>query len=272
MHGAITQLLIWIVIMFNSQNYNLTKQAAIFLPVCLAFISYMTSQFIMTSQQQMMIFSIILIMTSQLSLLYLQTQVPIVQHPQPVKSVARCISWLHKSRKWQGQYDPESIVLLGHSAGGHLATLLALDNTYLTNAGCHPSVIKGIISMSGVYSVPRIATSWMAKHFIIIPGFGTDQSEWEKSSPLTHVKNRAMNGIGIPKFLLFCAESEFPFLQKDASDLSDKFNEFDVSHEYFTIKGTNHFTIASNFGRYSEHYNEHVTKRCIDFILGTGSM
>ena len=44
------------------------------------------------------------------------------------------------------------MALVGHSAGGHIVSLLALDESYLQQAGVDADSIKGIVSISGVYS------------------------------------------------------------------------------------------------------------------------
>lgn len=48
--------------------------------------------------------------------------------------------------------DSSRMALVGHSAGGHIVSLLALDESYLQQAGVNADSIKGIVSISGVYS------------------------------------------------------------------------------------------------------------------------
>ena len=47
--------------------------------------------------------------------------------------------------------DPERIFLMGHSAGAHIAALLALDDRYLRAVGLDRSALRGIIGIAGPY-------------------------------------------------------------------------------------------------------------------------
>ena len=58
------------------------------------------------------------------------------------KCVARSLRWLVDYGQTTGHFDPTSIILVGHSAGGHLVSLVALDHHYLTDAGVSPNFIK----------------------------------------------------------------------------------------------------------------------------------
>src|SRR5262245_21362401 len=48
---------------------------------------------------------------------------PAVKHPEHVKDVARAFAWTRKNIAAYGG-DPDRIILAGHSAGGHLVSLL----------------------------------------------------------------------------------------------------------------------------------------------------
>ena len=47
--------------------------------------------------------------------------------------------------------DAERLVLMGHSAGAHMAALLALDTRYLAAAAACPAASAGVIGLSGPY-------------------------------------------------------------------------------------------------------------------------
>src|SRR5262249_57554533 len=48
----------------------------------------------------------------------------------------------------------KQIFLAGHSAGGHLAALVATDECYLKAHGMGTADLKGVIAFSGVYKIP----------------------------------------------------------------------------------------------------------------------
>ena len=79
---------------------------------------------------------------------------PEVRFPFWMKDAARAVRWVRDSiGKFGG--DPRRIFVMGHSSGAHSATLLALDDHYLRNAGVPPSAIRGFISLAG-----PVATTW----------------------------------------------------------------------------------------------------------------
>lgn len=49
--------------------------------------------------------------------------------------------------------DPSQIFLSSHSAGGHLAATLVCDEQWLQEVNLTRSVIRGVISISGIYYV-----------------------------------------------------------------------------------------------------------------------
>ena len=56
------------------------------------------------------------------------------KHPTNVQDVAQALAWVHDHVAEHGG-DPERIFLMGHSAGAHLAALVATDERHLKAAG-----------------------------------------------------------------------------------------------------------------------------------------
>lgn len=75
---------------------------------------------------------------------------PEVRYPVFVEDVAHAIRWLHHEG---GQYGfPEGpTFLMGHSAGAHIACLVALDERFQALADMALEKVAGIIGLSGVY-------------------------------------------------------------------------------------------------------------------------
>ena len=72
--------------------------------------------------------------------------------------MARAFAWTyHNVARYGG--DPERIVVVGHSAGGHLASLLVTDPGYLADPALRlprevRQFLRGVIGVCGVYRVP----------------------------------------------------------------------------------------------------------------------
>jgi acetyl esterase/lipase len=75
---------------------------------------------------------------------------PDVRFPAFMDDAAAAVAWTHTHGAAYGG-DPDHIFLMGHSAGGHIAALLALDTRYLVAAGVSPGAIAGVIGLAGPY-------------------------------------------------------------------------------------------------------------------------
>ena len=77
---------------------------------------------------------------------------PEVKFPVFMDDAAQALAWVHANIYRYGG-DPQKIFVMGHSAGGHMAALLALDPTYTRAAGLPDNAIKGMIGLAGPYAM-----------------------------------------------------------------------------------------------------------------------
>src|SRR4051794_29800740 len=81
--------------------------------------------------------------------------VPNVTVNEMTGDVAKAIRWTHDHAKEFGG-DPNSIIVMGHSAGAHLAALVCTDDRYLKAEGLSLSIIKGCVPVdTAAYDVPK---------------------------------------------------------------------------------------------------------------------
>jgi acetyl esterase/lipase len=125
-----------------------------------------------------------------------------VVHPGHVTDVAQAFAWTYRHIAEYGG-DPEQIVLMGHSGGGTLVSLLATDRRYLAAHGLSPDLVKGVIGVSaGVYDLRGS------------PGFsdvfGDLEQRWE-ASPLRYVDGTQ------PPFLVLYAQFDMPGFDADST-------------------------------------------------------
>ena len=77
---------------------------------------------------------------------------PAAKFPAFVEDAALAFKWTRDNvAKWGG--SSSRIFVMGHSAGAHIATLLALDPSYLGAHGLAPPAIKGVIGLAGPYTL-----------------------------------------------------------------------------------------------------------------------
>jgi acetyl esterase/lipase len=77
-------------------------------------------------------------------------KVPDVRFPAFVEDAAAAMRWVQDNIAKHGG-DPSLVAVAGHSAGGHIATLIALDPSYLQRAGVRPDFVKAGVGMAGPY-------------------------------------------------------------------------------------------------------------------------
>jgi acetyl esterase/lipase len=107
----------------------------------------------------------------------------------PVEDQARDVAAaIHALRAQAARlgFDPDRILLIGHSAGAHLAALVSTEEDLL---GADLPAIRCTILLDGAgYDVPvQMRTSPMLTRLIYRPAFGDDPARQRALSPITHV-------------------------------------------------------------------------------------
>ena len=131
---------------------------------------------------------------------------PRARHPDHVRDAARAFAWVRTNVARRGG-RPDEIFVGGHSAGGHLATLLALHPKYLKEVGETPRAIRGVIGLSGVYDLPG---RWPLTK--IFPGGDAARGD---ASPVRHGARASM------PFLLLAGDDDFPTADRQMFALRD---------------------------------------------------
>src|SRR5262249_14434511 len=118
---------------------------------------------------------------------------PWFRHPAHIHDVVKAVAWTKEHiPEYGGRAD--QIFLLGHSAGGHLVSLLATDESYLKQEGLSGEDVKGVVAISGVYQVSdvtlnvliqdarvQLAVALTANPFASV--FGKDAEAAKQASP-----------------------------------------------------------------------------------------
>lgn len=92
---------------------------------------------------------------------------------------------------WGG--NPQQIVLMGHSAGAHLITLLAAQPEWLS---VHPQPWWATIALdSAAYDVAQIMST--DHHKLYDPAFGTNPQDWWALSPSVQLKQEMMPFLAV---------------------------------------------------------------------------
>jgi len=170
---------------------------------------------------------------------------PQVTHPTYVQDVACTLAWIQSNISTYGG-NPEQIFIIGHSAGAHLAALVATDETYLQSQGLNLDFIDGVICLDGGgYDIPLATKSeGKIKFNIYTNAFGWNTADWIEASPINHVEK----GKAIPPFLLIYAG------QREASCLqAEIFSKILASNNVYVklyhAIGKNHGSLNNDLGK-----------------------
>lgn len=170
-------------------------------------------------------------------------------HPQAdwktqAADVAAAIQHVHRHVEKVGG-DPDRIYLMGHSAGAHLAALVATDGRYLKNAGLSLSSLKGVVLLDGAgYDIPRrLARARPRARKLYETIFGKEQTAQSAASPVSHVEK----GTGIPPFLIIHVAAR-PDSKKQSDILAESLKKAGVRAEVVAAKNKTHGTLNRELG------------------------
>jgi acetyl esterase/lipase len=108
---------------------------------------------------------------------------PEVVYPAFMQDAAQATAWTHTHIAQYGG-NPDKLFVAGHSAGGYIAAMLALDPRWLAEAGMRTTQLSGWIGMAGPYDFLPLTSRDLRSIF----GFPDTPPD---SQPITHVSAAA---------------------------------------------------------------------------------
>lgn len=152
---------------------------------------------------------------------------PNVQFPAFVEDGASSIAWINENIA----EARNGIILIGHSAGAHLAALLALDNHYLDDEGVIGNCIRGMIGLAGPYAFEP------EKFRRFAPIFETANPP-DLSKPVSHARADA------PPLLLLHGSDDRVVLPLHSKLLQERMDAKNGQVKRLEFKGVGHFAIV----------------------------
>ncbi len=106
-----------------------------------------------------------------------------VRHPAHAQDAAAAVAWLRRGATELG-FDKSRIFVAGHSAGAHIAALLAYEPSLLAAVGERPDAIRGYIGLEGIYDLPELVRRFPSYRVDFLQvAFGSDETAWRAASP-----------------------------------------------------------------------------------------
>lgn len=158
-----------------------------------------------------------------------------------VVEVRKAINWLRDNAE-RFSINPQRISVMGHSAGGHLAAMMA--TSVEENKGM--PVLAHVFGISGVYDVPPLLPSSINK------ALGLDAARAEALSPVTKAAPAAT------AVHTFVGENETEQFHRQAAALAQSWNQAVVAH--YSVPDTDHFTVMNVLGDPKSIYSQAIIK------------
>jgi arylformamidase len=165
-------------------------------------------------------------------------------HPFPAQEedAAAAIAYFHKHAGEFGA-DADKIFLMGHSAGAHMAALVAIDPDYLGAFDLTPSVIKGVVAMdSAAYNLARTGSDGDIPEFYHPTFTADDPDVWAAASPTLQVEETTE----IPPFLLLYVNRAVS--PSRAKELAEALNSAGHHAEARRVKNRDHKSLNERLG------------------------
>ncbi len=151
---------------------------------------------------------------------------------------------------WGG--DSTRVVLMGHSAGAHIAALVAYDARYLAAHGLTPNVFSGFIGLSGAYDFV-FDTELLQRTFS-----GTAEQERD-ALPVNFATQQA------PRTLLVMGRDDTTVKPRNTHSLAARLNMVGASVDTLWVDGTHGVSVAA-FARTNRGDSE-IARRIREFVL-----
>ena len=183
---------------------------------------------------------------------------PVVKHPAHIEDVSKAFAWLYKNAAQYG-IDRNRLFIAGHSAGGHLVALLALDARYLRQQGLSPGVIQGVLALNGIYDVPGFP------EIGVIPSrreqsFPNDPKIQEEASPIRYVARQA------PPFLIEYAENDLFGIREQAMSFYTALQQQGAKAQLAHIPGRTHFSVLAGMGQQLDQVDDVMAPTAVEFV------
>lgn len=155
-----------------------------------------------------------------------------------VADVARAIKWVRANIAKHGG-DPNRIVIMGHSAGSHLVSMIGVKKL----GGSLRGVVANDVQAYDLEAYYAMRNNSMAR--VYRKTFGTSRANWKKWSPITYVPR----GSGYPPFLILHSGSDGERRKALANQFADALRARGTSVTVFDGGRYTHGSIARNIGR-----------------------
>jgi acetyl esterase/lipase len=157
------------------------------------------------------------------------------------KAAAQAVSWTAQNIKTYGG-NPDKIYVSGHSAGGHLASLISVRDEYFDTLGV-ANPIKGTILIDAA----GLDMYWFLKEMNYAPGtkylgaFTDNPQVWKDTSPIYYLDNKD------PPMLIMMGGKTLPGIEKTTERFLEEYKKIEPEPNFQLQKGKKHKPMIVQF-------------------------
>lgn len=160
---------------------------------------------------------------------------PEVKFPDVMQDPASAAKWVKTNITAYGG-DDNQIFLVGHSAGAHLLTMLALNPEYLNQRNLSPTDFAGYVGLAGPYDFLPLTSARLKEIF------GPEETQW-KSQPIHYA-----NGNN-PSMLLLVGLKDGVVWPRNTFNLANKIREQQGSVEVVEFPDYGHIDMVAKLAK-----------------------
>jgi acetyl esterase/lipase len=157
---------------------------------------------------------------------------PEVVFPGFLEDAASAVAWTKRNAARFGG-DPAKVFVMGHSAGAHIAAMIALDPQFLAREGLTPAALSGFIGLAGPYDFLPLKNETLKRIF---------------APPETIARTQPINFVtaAAPPALLASPETDSSVSPGNSQRLAARLREKGVSVTELRYPKLNHYTIVGS--------------------------
>jgi len=173
--------------------------------------------------------------------------------PQQADDCARALAW---AVAYIGEYggDPARIVLMGHSAGGGLAALLATgSDTLLTRHGLPATAAHAVLldDPAGLDMLDYLTKMQYDGDAQYLVPFTKDPAVWRQASALYHVR------AGAPRYSIYIGGDTYPSISGSGKRFRQRLAQLGPAPKYTILPGKKHVGMVTQlFWVHNQLYEE----------------
>lgn len=152
-----------------------------------------------------------------------------------VKQTRSALAWLYRNAQAIGA-DPHRIYVTGHSAGGHLATMLLATDWTSWGVDLPQDLVKGVCAIGGIFDLEPIQLSFVNEKLRM------DSEEALRNSPVHQTYPTS-----VPLSLIVAVDESAEY-HRQSKAMKDVWSDLGYPVELIVPEGNDHFSVANDLG------------------------